>query len=269
MIVDFHTHTFPETIAKDAVKTLESCSGMPAYGIATETALLEELKSGPVTHAVSLPVATKPEQVPTINNYNRSRHIDNLFFLGAMHPGYPDFETELRLLKESGVNGIKLHPEFQAFYPDDTKLYPLYETVIELDMFILFHAGDEEFMKHVPAHASPSRFAHLHDNLPDLKMVLAHFGSHKLHDEVLSLICGKAIYIDCSYSLSHLDHEKAMAIIDAHKPEFLLYGSDWPWQPLQEYYRLFESLRLHKPIMELICRDNALGLLGKNKHQDQ
>ena len=50
--------------------------------------------------------------------------------------------TELgRSVEELGLKGLKLHPMHQAFFPNDTRFYPLYERCSELGVPVLFHTG--------------------------------------------------------------------------------------------------------------------------------
>lgn len=43
--------------------------------------------------------------------------------------------------KDLHLQGLKLHPIAQAFYPHENKYYPLYEKCVELDLPIIFHTG--------------------------------------------------------------------------------------------------------------------------------
>src|SRR5919202_3486421 len=46
-----------------------------------------------------------------------------------------------RCVRELGLRGVKLHPGRQAFYPNDRRFFPLYETAVALRVPILFHTG--------------------------------------------------------------------------------------------------------------------------------
>jgi hypothetical protein len=50
-------------------------------------------------------------------------------------------EVEIRRMKSMGLKGIKLHSEFQDFFPDDERMFDLYEA-LGRDMIVVFHAGD-------------------------------------------------------------------------------------------------------------------------------
>jgi predicted TIM-barrel fold metal-dependent hydrolase len=46
-----------------------------------------------------------------------------------------------RLINDYGVKGFKFHPSVQAFYPNDPKVYVLYEAIAEAGAIALFHTG--------------------------------------------------------------------------------------------------------------------------------
>ncbi len=262
MIIDFHTHVFPDNLYKKAISGMEEMSGMKAFGEGSEAGLAHELKNGTINRAVVLPVATKAAQVETINRYNITKKYDNIYFLGAMHPDYTNFEGELKFLNDNGIRGIKMHPEFQGFFASDKKFYPLYETLVSLDMFVVFHSGYEEFVKHEIECSTPSIFAKVHDDFPDLKMVLAHCGGHSEFEIVREHICGKNIYVDLAFDLAGSISEKDLKeLLNTHSEDFILYGSDYPWQPLNEYYKYFDRFNVESSKRDKIEYKNALKLL--------
>ena len=67
MVIDFHTHTFPDKIAPQTIAALAEKSGSTPYRNGTLSSLLESMRKNGVDYSVILPVATKPSQVPSIN----------------------------------------------------------------------------------------------------------------------------------------------------------------------------------------------------------
>ena len=71
MIVDFHTHIFPDKIAERTIEVLEqniiNIQGKK-YGAvipATLDALKKSMSENGITYSVVLPIATAPKQTPT------------------------------------------------------------------------------------------------------------------------------------------------------------------------------------------------------------
>ena len=67
MIIDAHTHTYPETIAKRAIEKLEKNSGTKAHTNGVQSGLMASMKEAGISYSLLLPVATSKKQVDTIN----------------------------------------------------------------------------------------------------------------------------------------------------------------------------------------------------------
>ena len=58
MIIDAHTHTYPETIAKRAIEKLEKNSGTKAHTNGVQSGLMASMKEAGISYSLLLPVAT-------------------------------------------------------------------------------------------------------------------------------------------------------------------------------------------------------------------
>ena len=76
MIIDFHTHTFPDELADRAVGTLAHSGGIHNYLDGRVDSLKESMKKAGIDYSVLLPVATKPNQCDTINTPVSYTHLD-------------------------------------------------------------------------------------------------------------------------------------------------------------------------------------------------
>ncbi len=90
------------------------------------------MKKDKVDISINLPIATRKDQVISINR--KMIYINklekNIICFGTIHPNFGNFndvENEIKFLKENKIKGIKLHPEYQNFYPDDWKMFKIYE----------------------------------------------------------------------------------------------------------------------------------------------
>src|SRR5271157_3155905 len=143
--IDIHVHFFPDNIAPAAMKKLSDLSGIRPSGDGTYDSLAGLMKEEGIDLAVAQPVATDPGQVESINR--RVVKLNNaggpVISFGAMHPGYigtGKMPGELNFLSRNGVKGIKLHCEYQEFYPDDDALIGFYEYCVKNNILILFHS---------------------------------------------------------------------------------------------------------------------------------
>ena len=91
MIIDFHTHTFPDELADRAVGTLAHSGGIHNYLDGRVHSLTDSMKKAGIDYSVLLPVATKPNQCDTINTLalktNETSKTTGLISFGAIHPG--------------------------------------------------------------------------------------------------------------------------------------------------------------------------------------
>ena len=66
MVIDFHTHVFPDKIAKLTVEKLQELSNNTPYTDGSESGMREALKRAKADIAVALPVLTKPTQFESV-----------------------------------------------------------------------------------------------------------------------------------------------------------------------------------------------------------
>ena len=86
MIIDFHTHTFPDAIADKTIAYLTEKGGILPYRRGTLGALIDSMKSSGVDYSVVLPVVTNPKQERTINRVSaESNGKNHVFFAGGIH----------------------------------------------------------------------------------------------------------------------------------------------------------------------------------------
>ena len=60
MVVDFHTHIFPEKIAARTIEKLEKLANVKAFTDGREESLVASMRQADVDLSVVLPVVTKP-----------------------------------------------------------------------------------------------------------------------------------------------------------------------------------------------------------------
>ena len=77
------------------------------------------------------------EHLKPANDWLISIQDDMLVPFGAVHPDMEDMPGEIRRLRDAGIRGVKLHPMVNQFFPDDPKMFPLYEELGE-DMVVRF-----------------------------------------------------------------------------------------------------------------------------------
>ena len=174
MIVDIHTHCFNDKLAEKALRKLADASNVRPYGLGRIGDIQDYvLKHAGVDYAVVLNVSTSPGYEHNVNNFSADIDmIDRIISFGSVHPDYEDIYGELKRIKDMGMIGIKLHPDYQGYHFDDKKAYPIYEACQDLGLILLTHAGfDPISPTHV--HTTPEGALKVHRDFPDLKLIMA------------------------------------------------------------------------------------------------
>lgn len=262
MLIDFHTHAFPDRIAARAISQLSySSGGLYPQTEGTAASLKAEMKKDGVDLSVVLSIATNPTQQTNVNNFaiemNRD---DSLVAFGSVHPDAPDALAELERIKDAGLKGVKLHPEYQGFYVDDEKMKPIYKKISSLGLITLFHAG-HDYGFPPPYHCTPERMLRALKWF-DSPVVAAHWGGLGCSSEVLELLCGQNIWFDLAFGYSSIPKCQAQAIVDKHTPDRLLFASDMPWHRPSWEMRLVQCLDLSDSDRDKIFFQNAMKLLA-------
>lgn len=261
MIVDVHTHIFPDSVAVNAVPKLAQEAGIKESLDGRWCSLLDSMNQHGIDACWLQPVATKPKQVDSINQWMMDIRSDRCVTFGAFHPGYADLPSLIRRLAQNGFPGIKIHPEYHEISPLHESLFPMYEAVIEANRIILFHAGLDIGIPTI--NSSPAQFAELSERFPDLVMILAHMGGFKQWEEVRKHLVGRNVFLDTSYSLDFLSDEEFVALVRSHGIEQILFGTDSPWADQGKELEHLRQLPFTPEELQKICGSNADALLNK------
>ena len=173
VIIDFHTHCFPDKIAEKAIEILRKRSGITRpFHNGTVNGLLALQKGDGVDYSVVLNIATNPHQQESVNNFAIFlKNVDGIIPFGSVHPDSPDALNELERLAANGIKGVKLHPDYQGFFVNDEKLFPIYEKIASLGMITLFHCGFDIGYPE-PVHCTAEALASVLDNLLYVSIVI-------------------------------------------------------------------------------------------------
>ena len=265
MLIDFHTHTFPDKIAPAALKELSERSGIRPHTDGTVQGLKDAMKRDGVDISVVLPVATNPAQVEKINRRaletNAVSGETGIISFGAMHPDFSDYKSELKWLKDHGFKGIKLHPDYQSRLVDDPVMLNIIAEAERLELYTTIHAGiDIGYPDDV--HCPTTRTRHMVDMLHPTHVILAHTGGWKQWDQVIELLTDPALYFDISFSLGVITPEQFMTILSQHGSDHLLFGTDTPWDTAVHTLEELKKLPLTQEQLDDICYKTGSRILG-------
>ena len=270
MIIDIHTHIFPDKIASKAIAKLSESSDVKPQSDGTLEGLKMDMKKRGIDRCVLMPVVTNPGQIRSITDYSIRVNQEALekgtgvYSFSGIHPDNENYKEIINELKNAGIKGIKVHPVFQNTYFDDLRYMRIVEYAMEKDMFILTHAGYDisypglDFV--TPEHIIP-----VLKSIKPHKLILAHMGAWGCWDmlEEMRDIC--PFYVDTAFSICSfkqiLSMERFREIVRLLGSDHILFGSDSPWTDQRENVRLIENSGLEKEEIDSILFSNAVRLL--------
>lgn len=264
MIIDTHVHVLPDVLAEKAVAKLSASSHLAPTTNETISDTLAKMQANNIDLAVCLNIAVKPNQDKKVNDFAIANNEGKLVMFGSVNPYSDNVVEELERLKNAGIKGIKLHPEYQQFYVDDSRCDIIYETCGRLGLIIVFHAG---FDSAYPTcrHASARRLAKVVKKYPNTTFVLAHLGAMLWWRSVYRNIAGLNCYLDTAMIAGFLKPKLARKIIMKHGVDRVLFATDTPWCAWDKAIAYIDSLGLIAEEREKIMYKNALKLLGMER----
>lgn len=262
MVIDFHVHMFPDKIAKGAIETLSKRAKIPAYTDGSLIDTTEKMKQAGVDIAVVQSIATNVKQTKNVNDFAiEINKCDNIVAFGSIHPEDADYKSELDRIADSGIKGIKLHPDYQNFFIDETRMIPIYEYILKKGFVLLFHSGLDAGLPS-PIHATPERIKNVLSVFRGEKVCLAHMGGFNMHDKLMEVLMGEDIYIDTSCVAEFVGNEIFEKLLKAHRRDRVLFATDSPWNVFVAAVKNINSLDIDDEYKEMIFSKNALELLN-------
>lgn len=207
--------------------------------------------------------ANSPKNVQHLNDWGANvERIHNhvLYCFGTVHPDMDDPETEMERICQLGLKGIKFQPTAQRFYPDDRKLFKIYEKAEELRLPLLFHAGEERGpVEELYTH--PRRFIQVLESFPGLTVILAHMGGFRMWEHVGSLSNFENAYFDTSAASDELKLNELIDLISLFGADRVLFGSDFPWFDYEKSVKAITTLDIPDEDKEKIMYSNSAKIL--------
>lgn len=275
MIIDMHTHTFPDKIAGRTLANMEKeVVDKQGYEVkikvaGTLDALSESTKKSGIDLSVVVPVATKPEQSASINRFaqktNERTDDTGVFSFGAIHPDNADYKEILKDVKAMELKGIKLHPDYQKVEFDDERYLRIMDYAANLGLAIITHAGEDIGLPE-KIHCTPDKVINILRHIQPDKLILAHMGGWNMWNEVEEKLVGKNVYFDTSFCLEqvppHLDKEQFVRIIRNHGADKIVFATDSPWSDQKLAVDNIMGMGFDEDTEKMMFGDNARKILN-------
>jgi uncharacterized protein len=272
-ILDFHTHPWqPNLLAPATTAFIRSIS--PAVRRHAEA--LEDpgyaagiLRADGVERAVLL-----PEHCPATSGNVRTERV---LELAARVPDFyvpfasvdPNTDADpAGLLADyiaAGARGLKLYPSYQFFYPNERRVYPLYELCASHRIPLLLHIGSSVIPGTRLKYCDPLHLDDVAVDFPELSIVMAHGGRGFWYDACAFLALHfPNVFIDVT-GLVPARLREHFPRLEKLAPK-LVFGSDWPAMPRSpaENAAAIAGLGLDVDALRRVLYDNAAALLRLN-----
>jgi predicted TIM-barrel fold metal-dependent hydrolase len=261
MIIDCHTHAFPDAIAARAIASIESRGGSKHVLDGTLGSLLRSMDRSGIDKSLMLNIATKPNQFGPIMDFCAAARSERILPFPSVHPDDPELKSHLLAIKAEGYKGIKLHPYYQEFVFDEERLFPLYETLQAEGLCLIAHTG---YDVSYPCDdiCTPKQIVRVLDLFPEMRFVASHLGAWYDYDEVRRRFAGRPIYMEMSWAFRYLEKSEIRDIIEQHGPPYVFFGSDAPWVPQEETLADLRSLGFSPEITAMLEGGNARRFFG-------
>lgn len=265
MVIDFHTHCFPDHLAGRVIPQLEQLSGLKSDTDGTLSGLKHSMAEAGIAVSLLLPIAQRAEHTSVINTCAIANdRVEGIRSMGSIHPDTAGWESELQRIKDAGLLGIKLHPDFQGVDLDDTRMVAVMAKAVELGLWIVVHGGFDISFPEV-RRSTPKK---MYDVLPELRgghIICAHSGGFGYLDDVERYLVGhEEIYIDTSFSIGieGMDSQQLKRIYNAFDPTHIFFGTDTPWYSQKKALDDFMRFDISDDLKEKILYKNALMVLN-------
>jgi len=132
-----------------------------------------------------------------------------------------------RSVSEYGFRGLKLYPTYHHFYPNDERLFPLYDRAQDLGMPVMFHTGSSVFPNSLIKYGDPLTLDEIAVFFPRLIIIQAHSGRGFWYDRAFFLsVLHENVYMDIT-GLPPKNLLKYFPDLEKNQDR-VLFGSGWP-----------------------------------------
>lgn len=276
MIIDVHTHIFPDDVRSDRARFFK---GEPAFELlyAPEKSKMvsaDEMVAMMDDQGVDRAVVfgfpwNDPDLVRKHNDYvarGVARHPDRLIGLGCLDPFAPNAREEAQECLASGLSGFGELAFYRSGIDEAarTALSPIMALAAEKDLPVMVHTNEP--VGHDYPGKSPvtvRQILALLEAFPDNRIILAHWGGgvffyHLMKKGVKPIL--ENAWFDTAASPYLYDPAIYRTAVDILGPEKILFGSDYPLIPPSRYMKDMEKGGLTDAERDAVCGENTRSL---------
>jgi predicted TIM-barrel fold metal-dependent hydrolase len=281
-IINTHTHIIDskEIFAKENLHYLEYLKEIPTFSdvdkvtqmLSVENLLAQMDEAGiekSVLFAVDAPLLTASNEF--VANICKN-HPERFIAFASVNPNRKEALHKIKnAILQHGMKGMKFHPPLQDFYPNESRLWPIYKLASDMGIPIAFHVGSTPFGNFVKLkQADPLLIDDVANEFPHLKIILTHLGTLWHNESFMIAEKHPNIYIDTAaypYEIEELLTEKLIMRVGSEK---FLFGTDFPMpyeggmHRMIDFVKCIRQLAISNELKEMIFYRNFETLMNEH-----
>jgi uncharacterized protein len=261
MIIDCHTHI--NNYHDEDVESLQTC--------------LDDLQLQMRRNRVDIALVltsykVTPGRPSTGDVVRATRDLKNIFVVAGisyLNPASSDLSEIREYLQDGSVRGLKIYPGYEPFYPNDSKLDPLYRLAADTKAPVMIHSGDTFSPKGKVKFSHPLHVDEVAVDHPEVNFVICHIGNPWVRDCMEVVYKNKNVYTDISGLVlgnfsdrfeQFMSKQLQEMLVYGVEPDNVLFGTDWPISSMESYINFMEELKIPEKDKRKILFENSAQL---------
>jgi predicted TIM-barrel fold metal-dependent hydrolase len=279
LVVDIHVHPWTRSFMRRNGPILKAC-GFFKIDTASLPSSIEDLLTGMdeagVERSVVLGQDTHATASPAFKNYTlkndylaeiAGKSKGRLIPFAGVDPnaGVAALGELKRATLKLGTRGLKVHSSANSIYPNDPKMFPIYEFCQEKGLPVLFHTGTTGLGDCDIKYSKPEYLDEVCQKYPDLRVVMAHFGWPWPEVAIAVALRNPNVFIDVSGWRPRYIPASILPYLNGILKDRFLFGTDYPMLRHREWMDDFNSNlrpKLKPGVAERLLFRNANRLLA-------
>ena len=201
------------------------------------------------------------------------RHPDRIIPFHCGDPlGGADAVADLdRAVKHFGFKGMKVFPSYNWVYPDDERIFPLYEKCAELNIPAVVHTGFTFNHGAYLKYHHPADLDAVCAKYPELTVIAAHFGFQWVEEAMTLMFKYRNLHADLAWFLLYPIDWVARSFAWAkhfHLIDRIMFGSDYPLTDGRNdgivQLRKVAAYQERHELIPCLTEDDIIAIMGGN-----
>ncbi|KPA15663.1 amidohydrolase 2 [Candidatus Magnetomorum sp. HK-1] len=273
MIIDFHTHIFPQSVQKQRDRFFED---EPAFQLLYDSEkskiigadqLIDAMDKDGIDRSVIFGFPWKHADFFKQNNDTVleavEKYPDRLVGFCCLDPFHQDSEREVERCLDAGLSGIGELAFYESGFSEETinRLSPIMKMAHQRKKCVMIHTNEP--VGHIYPGKTPVSIKEIYNlvkRFSENKIILAHWGGgiffyHMLKSETKDVL--KNVYVDTAASLYLYDERIWSVACQIIGSEKIVFGTDYPLISANRYFKQINASGITKSDKENILGKTA------------